>query len=183
MTQNWCRHVLAYTPPILYGSAVGFKSTKLGGLLQFSVVANRPLVENEIIYDLMGIMAIDGDAPHSHLSEITGHTSQPAAGQVRILDGAIRFINHSCQKFNCEVSGYYTCSLTYLHIGIFHTVGCCWGHNGICNPDDQEHIAWRGDPCQLWSWIFWHGTYVSLWDLPHIGWGGSCFRECRFTGR
>jgi hypothetical protein len=99
------RQILSHTLPLLSGSAVALKVVELGGHRQLTVVTKRPLLEGELLYDLIGLMPTDSLTPHSHLSEIFPHSSQPAKHQARVLDGSIRFLNHSCHKFNAEVSG------------------------------------------------------------------------------
>ncbi|EDR01622.1 uncharacterized protein LACBIDRAFT_310701 [Laccaria bicolor S238N-H82] len=72
----------------------------------FAIFATRDLVEGEILYPLMGLMASDSRAEHSRLSEIHPHPSQVKLekGRMdpRVLVGPLRFINHTCHSFNAE---------------------------------------------------------------------------------
>jgi hypothetical protein len=61
-------------------------------------VASVPLLAGEYIYELMGLMSLDGNAKHTHLSEI-----EAADNTVRILCGPLRMLNHDCNP-NAEVS-------------------------------------------------------------------------------
>jgi hypothetical protein len=71
----------------------------------FAIHARRAIQENEVIHELIGMMPLDNDTPHSRLSEITPHPAHNQSAQdPRILFGPIRFINHLCLHFNAEVS-------------------------------------------------------------------------------
>lgn len=97
------RQILSYALPLLSGSAVGLRVVEIGGDRQLTVVAKRPLRKGEFLYDLIGLIPMDSATRHTHLSEIFPHPCQPAIREARILDGPIRFLNHSCQGHNVEV--------------------------------------------------------------------------------
>lgn len=94
---------MSYTLPLLSGSAVRLKVVELGGNRQLTVVAKRLLLKGEFIYDLIGLIPMDSVTQHSRLSEIFPHPCQPAIREERVLDGPIRFLNHSCHGYNVEV--------------------------------------------------------------------------------
>jgi hypothetical protein len=76
---------------------VGLQKRKIDGGLGFGVVAGMDIPEGVYIYELMGMMAADTEAPHSRLSEITPYPSQRKKGKKpRVLLGPARFINHDC---------------------------------------------------------------------------------------
>jgi hypothetical protein len=70
----------------------------------FGITASVPLPANEYIYELAGLISVDGNAEHTRLSqyEATDKT-------VRILIGPLRMVNHDCNP-NAEVS-LYLCTL------------------------------------------------------------------------
>ncbi|KAJ7856945.1 hypothetical protein B0H14DRAFT_2752016, partial [Mycena olivaceomarginata] len=57
----------------------------------FGITASVPLPANEYIYELAGLILVDGNAEHTRLSqyEATDKT-------VRILIGPLRMVNHNC---------------------------------------------------------------------------------------
>ena len=70
----------------------------------FSIHARCAIQKNQVIHELIGMMPLDNDSPHSRLSEITPHPAHNQSPQnLRILFGPIRFINHLCLHFNAEV--------------------------------------------------------------------------------
>jgi hypothetical protein len=70
--------------------------------LGFGIKAMRAINKEDYVYELAGLLAIDNDTPHTHLSETTpfGGSSQ----DIRVFFGPIRFVNHECVNFNAEVS-------------------------------------------------------------------------------
>jgi hypothetical protein len=64
----------------------------------FGIVASVALLAGEYIYELMGLLSVDGNAVHTRLSEI-----RAADKTVRILCGPLRMLNHDCNP-NAEVS-------------------------------------------------------------------------------
>jgi hypothetical protein len=79
-----------------------YKKIMNDGHMGFGVRATKDIVKGEYVYELSGLLAIDNDTPHTHLSETTpfGDSSQ----DVRVFFGPIRFVNHRCINFNAEVS-------------------------------------------------------------------------------
>lgn len=99
------RFLASYAMLVGFGERahVGLRIRQIGGL-GFSVVARKNLPEGIYIYELTGMMAADGEAIHSRLSEITPYPSQRKVKgcQPRVLFGPARFINHDCNP-NVEV--------------------------------------------------------------------------------
>jgi hypothetical protein len=67
------------------------------GIRGFGIVASVPLLAGEYIYELTGLLSVDGNAEHTRLSEI-----RAADNTVRILFGPLRMLNHDCNP-NAEV--------------------------------------------------------------------------------
>lgn len=93
------RELFAYRQVIDTRSAVRLRVINMDGHLQFAVVAQRDIDPLEELWDLMGIMPIDSNGQHTKVSEMA-----PEGGGARPLIGPIRFANHQCRSFNCEVS-------------------------------------------------------------------------------
>ncbi|KAJ7828840.1 hypothetical protein B0H14DRAFT_2366899, partial [Mycena olivaceomarginata] len=71
----------------------------------FGIVASVALLAGEYIYELMGLLSVDGKAVHTRLSEI-----RAADKTVRILCGPLRMLNHDCNP-NAEASPSFSFSL------------------------------------------------------------------------
>ncbi|KAF7426604.1 hypothetical protein PC9H_008973 [Pleurotus ostreatus] len=84
------------------GVTIGIRS--IGGHKQFGLVANRDLVANQYLQELLGMVPCDiGTIPFTDLSVITPHpytleTFQP--GERRPYFGPMRFANHHCTRDN-----------------------------------------------------------------------------------
>lgn len=96
----------AYNMVISPNSCIKLSTIVMGcnGERGFAIHARRSIQKNEVIYELIGMMPLDNNSPHSRLSEITPHPAHNQSPQdLRILFGPIRFINHLCLHFNAEV--------------------------------------------------------------------------------
>ena len=96
----------AYTMVISPKSCIKLSTIVMGnnGERGFAIHARRTIQKNEVIHELIGMMPLDNDTPHSRLSEITPHPVHNQSHEdPRILFGPIRFINHLCLHFNAEV--------------------------------------------------------------------------------
>ena len=82
------------------------KLTTIGEKKEFGVEASRKFSKGEYIYELVGLVPMDGSENHSELSAITPHIDQELgeALEPRVLFGPIRLINHHCKQYNVEVS-------------------------------------------------------------------------------
>ena len=97
------RCISAYALIIQPTSAARLYQKRLNdGHIGFGVRAMKDIVKGEYVYELLGLLAIDNDTPHTRLSETTpfGNSSE----DVRVFFGPIRFVNHLCVNFNAEVS-------------------------------------------------------------------------------
>lgn len=93
------RSIAAYKQLIDPTSAAKLRVVRMDGRLQFAVTARRSIAKGEKLWELLGIMPIDSNGLHSQLSEMA-----PRVGEKpRALIGPIRFLNHRCRTFNCEV--------------------------------------------------------------------------------
>ncbi|KAF8964935.1 hypothetical protein BDZ97DRAFT_1918635 [Flammula alnicola] len=87
-----------------------------GKELGFSIQAKKDFKKNEIIYELLGLMPMDNETPHSRLSEVRVHSSQnQPSGSVRVLSGPIRFVNHLCKEFNAAFMSVTETSALYAY--------------------------------------------------------------------
>jgi hypothetical protein len=77
----------------------------------FGIVSSIALLAGEYIYELMGLLSVDGNAVHTRLSEI-----RAADKTVRILCGPLRMLNHDCNP-NAEVS--YSSSVIFFFFFLF----------------------------------------------------------------
>lgn len=69
-----------------------------------AIHARKNIQKNQTIYELIGMMPHDNDTANTHLSEITPVPGQDQSlGELRILFGPIRFVNHLCRDFNAAV--------------------------------------------------------------------------------
>lgn len=93
------RELFAYRQVVDAHSAVRLRVISLDGNLQFAMFANRNIRSGEFLWELMGMMPIDSNGGHSKVSEMS-----PFKADARVLIGPIRFVNHQCRTFNCEVS-------------------------------------------------------------------------------
>ncbi|KAJ7875941.1 hypothetical protein B0H14DRAFT_2568535 [Mycena olivaceomarginata] len=71
----------------------------------FGIIASVALLAGEYIYELMGLLSVDGNAVHTRLSEI-----RAADKTVRILCGPLRMLNHDCNP-NAEYESMTGCEL------------------------------------------------------------------------
>jgi hypothetical protein len=101
------RVLRAYSFLYLKHSDVKLKATTIRQRKQFGVEACRKFCTGEYIYELVGLVPIDGKAKHTELSVTTPHIDQGEALEPRVLFGPIRFINHHCKDSNVEVSKQY----------------------------------------------------------------------------
>jgi hypothetical protein len=62
------------------------------------IIASVALLAGEYIYELMGLLSVDGNAVHMRLSEI-----RAADKTVRILSSPLCMLNHDCNP-NAEVT-------------------------------------------------------------------------------
>jgi hypothetical protein len=97
--------LLAYSMVIHQSSIVRLRVTTMGpDMLGFSIFAKKDIKLNDPIYELIGAMPEDSEAPHSELSAITPHIDHCLPDQApRIFFGPARFVNHLCKDFNVEV--------------------------------------------------------------------------------
>ncbi|KAJ7806189.1 hypothetical protein B0H14DRAFT_3152985 [Mycena olivaceomarginata] len=75
------------------------------GIRGFGIVVSVPLLAGEYIYELTGLLSVDGNAEHTRLSEI-----RAADNTVRILFGPLRMLNHDCNP-NAEYESITGCEL------------------------------------------------------------------------
>lgn len=106
-TIEWCS--IAYGNLICnpgWGVQLKIKTSKDDDTHGFSIRATRDLVAEEMLYPLIGLLASDSTAEHSHLSELRPHLSQvqeqAETEKPRVLIGPLRFINHACNSFNAQ---------------------------------------------------------------------------------
>ncbi|KAF9522475.1 hypothetical protein CPB83DRAFT_899611 [Crepidotus variabilis] len=79
-------------------STINISPDKVKG---FAIHSTKFIPKDFTIKELVGLMPYDNNTAHTRLSEITPAPSQDQQlGQVRILFGPIRFINHLCVNFN-----------------------------------------------------------------------------------
>ena len=90
--------------PFNPGSCVTRSSITIGSSRRYGILATRDIKKNDIIYELIGLMPIDNDTPHTRMSEITANPCQnQPIDALRILFGPMRLVNHSCTKSNAAV--------------------------------------------------------------------------------
>lgn len=63
----------------------------------FGIAASVPLTAKEYIYELAGLISVDGNAEHTRLPEY-----EATDKTVRLLIGPLRMVNHDCNP-NAEV--------------------------------------------------------------------------------
>jgi len=98
------RVLRAYSLLLLKCSDVRLKLTSIGMKEEFGVLASRKFFPGEFIYELVGLVPIDGLASHTELSVTMPHIDQGETVEPRVLFGPIRFINHHCDEYNVQVS-------------------------------------------------------------------------------
>ncbi|KAJ7872621.1 hypothetical protein B0H14DRAFT_3563205 [Mycena olivaceomarginata] len=100
----------ALKPAAIPNSVVKLKKVHLMGPTRtpgfgIGIVASVALLAGEYIYELMGLLSVDGNAVHTRLSEI-----RAADQTVRILCGPLRMLNHDCNP-NAEYESITGCEL------------------------------------------------------------------------
>ena len=107
VSHQYIRCIAAHSMIIQPNAAVKLSTIKLGPSknIGFAIHARRLIRKGEAIPELIGMMPMDNDTPHTNLSSIQPHFSQNQDHRSeRVLFGPIRFINHLCINFNAEVS-------------------------------------------------------------------------------
>jgi len=113
------------------GASVKLSAVDVGSKRRFGIRAAREIKKNDIIHELIGLMPMDNETPHTRISEIT-----PSSGQnqptdaLRILFGPMRFVNHLCSNSNASVSHPLCHAFTLILIQLLLLV-CC-GKQHIC---------------------------------------------------
>jgi len=76
----------------------------LGDQRGFGIIATRAIQQNELIYELPGMIASSArPAIQSSLSIIIPHRCQEQGTEERVLFGPLRFVNHMCNGSNIMV--------------------------------------------------------------------------------
>ena len=74
-------------------------------LLGFGIVAQRPIQENEYIYELPEMITKTArPSIQSNLSVIIPHHCQKQGTEPQVLFGPLIFVNHLCEGYNIMVS-------------------------------------------------------------------------------
>jgi hypothetical protein len=101
---------LAHAQLLSAESPVRLKVVRMGdeGGKGFGIQASRNIGKGELIYELIGLMAIDSVTSNSGLSEIHPHKTQVGRkrdrANPRVLVGPLRYVNHVCKGSNVSVS-------------------------------------------------------------------------------
>ncbi|KAF9455449.1 hypothetical protein BDZ94DRAFT_1367285 [Collybia nuda] len=100
---SWC--LTAYSLIINKKASVKLVVSKMGTdkIKGFGIVASVKFKKGEIIYELAGALAADDDAERTKLSLIKTNPGDPETnGELCVLFGPLRLINHRCQTPNVE---------------------------------------------------------------------------------
>lgn len=92
LLKRFSRGLLAYTT-MHERSPVYLDSYVQENVRQLRVLARTDIQEGELLYSLIGTVADDAVAEHSHLSAILGGPEQQ---DIHVLTGPLRFINSDC---------------------------------------------------------------------------------------
>ncbi|KII86353.1 hypothetical protein PLICRDRAFT_43942 [Plicaturopsis crispa FD-325 SS-3] len=120
---RWC--FAAYTSVMRSASPVRLITCAMGPerTNQFAVVASAPIPGGVTVYEMLGLMAINDDCPHTNLSVMLPDPMQTGHQGPRIMIGPLRFVNHICEGANAEIialqhtSAFYLRTLRAIEVG------------------------------------------------------------------